>query len=289
MANSRRNSGPSRSAQCGSYVLPPLRDQGEVTKGSVLVRAQCENATRNVLLDAVHGAVLWLMTGVPWLGEEKTWAIKHAVNAHKACCPLIVAGLMLWRGDDRLVSWVYLVMHGSYGLTWLVKDAWFPDASWEKPATPCSVVVLFCCLTLFWSSPIILIGCHAPSPPNAVVAAALASYCLGQFFLHTSDAQKYFTLRLRPGLITDGFFSRTRNPNYFGELLTYSGFALLASGADGALWLVPWSVNLLVWSILFVPNWYVKDRSMARHPGFADFARRTGLVFPRLFDAEKRD
>jgi steroid 5-alpha reductase family enzyme len=97
---------------------------------------------------------------------------------------------------------------------------------------------------------------QAPSPPNALVATALASYCFGFFFLHTSDAQKYFTLRLRPGLITDGFFSRTRNPNYFGELLIYTGFALMASGANWHLWLVPWIINLLVWFVLFVPNWY---------------------------------
>ena len=32
-------------------------------------------------------------------------------------------------------------------------------------------------------------------------------------FLHASDAQKFFTLRVRPGLINDGFFARTRNPN----------------------------------------------------------------------------
>jgi len=241
----------------------------------------------SALLDAVHGAVLWVMSGVPYLGAQKTFAVKHAVNAHKACCPLVVAALMLWRGDDRLVSWVYLVMHGNYGLTWLLKDAWFPDASWERPATPGSFVALYSCLALFWVTPAILVGGQAPAPPNALVAAALASYCLGFFFLHTSDAQKFFTLRQRRGLIDDGFFSRTRNPNYFGELLIYSGFALMASGADGLLWLLPWSVNLLVWAILFVPNWYAKDRSMARHAGFAAYARRTGLVLPLPLDAAR--
>jgi hypothetical protein len=34
-------------------------------------------------VDVVHATVLWIMIGVPWLGTEKTFAIKHAVNAHK--------------------------------------------------------------------------------------------------------------------------------------------------------------------------------------------------------------
>ena len=45
---------------------------------------------------------------------------------------------------------------------------------------------------------------------------------------------RHFTLRMQPGLIEDGLFARTRNPNYFGELLIYSGFAL--SAANSPLW-----------------------------------------------------
>jgi steroid 5-alpha reductase family enzyme len=41
--------------------------------------------------------------------------------------------------------------------------------------------------------------------------------------------QKYVSLQLNPGqLISNGFFQRTRNINYFGELLIYAGFGLLA-------------------------------------------------------------
>ena len=41
-----------------------------------------------------------------------------------------------------------------------------------------------------------------------------------------SDAQKFFVLQVRKGVIEDGPFARTRNPNYLGELLIYSGFVL---------------------------------------------------------------
>ena len=41
--------------------------------------------------------------------------------------------------------------------------------------------------------------------------------------------QKYFVLRARRGLITDGLFSRCRNPNYLGEMMIYGSFASMVS------------------------------------------------------------
>ena len=37
-----------------------------------------------------------------------------------------------------------------------------------------------------------------------------------------SDAQKHFTLKVRIGLITDGFFTRIRHPNYLSEMMIFS-------------------------------------------------------------------
>jgi Protein of unknown function (DUF1295) len=48
-------------------------------------------------------------------------------------------------------------------------------------------------------------------------------------FLHfVGDAQKYYTLRFWSGLIEDGLFARTRNPNYLGETLIYISFATVS-------------------------------------------------------------
>ena len=98
----------------------------------------------------------------------------------------------------------------------------------------------------------------------------------GTLFHYGADAQKHFVLKARPGLITDGFFAHTRNPNYLGEILLYAGFATLSMH-----W-VPWLVNAFFWSVAFVPNMKKKDASMSRYPEWEAYVARTGLLLPKL-------
>ena len=111
--------------------------------------------------------------------------------------------------------------------------------------------------------------------PPALVGLVIALFVVGVFLHFVGDAQKYFVLRLQPGLIEDGLFARTRNPNYLGEVLIYSAYALMAEH-----WL-PWVV-LAGWWTFFARNMWAKDRSLSRHPGWEDYRRRTGLFLPRL-------
>jgi len=59
------------------------------------------------------------------------------------------------------------------------------------------------------------------------VAAAISLNIIGVFLHYTADAQKYYTLKYRSGLITEGFFARSRNTNYLGEILIYGSFVML--------------------------------------------------------------
>jgi protein-S-isoprenylcysteine O-methyltransferase Ste14 len=91
-----------------------------------------------------------------------------------------------------------------------------------------------------------------------------------------SDAQKYFTLQLKKGLITDGLFGRTRNPNYLGEILIYLAYAMLSFHR------LPFGI-LGAWIFgFFLPNMRKKDASMVRYPEFAAYKARTGMLLPKL-------
>jgi steroid 5-alpha reductase family enzyme len=111
--------------------------------------------------------------------------------------------------------------------------------------------------------------------PSAVLCIS------GVFFHYVGDAQKFFVLQLRKGLIEDGLFAKTRNPNYLGEVLIYAGFAL-----------APWHwqpfVVLAGWFVFFVRNMQRKDKSMARHPEFAAYKSRTGMFLPSLGTSSTR-
>jgi steroid 5-alpha reductase family enzyme len=82
-------------------------------------------------------------------------------------------------------------------------------------------------------------------------------------------------LQLRKGLIEDGLFARTRNPNYLGEVLIYGGFVL-------ASWHWQPFVVLAGWFLYFVRNMRRKDESMSRNPEFAASKDRTGMFLPSL-------
>lgn len=202
-----------------------------------------------------------------------------AINAHKALVVPVVLALM-WRfGAWSAEAFVYLAIHGTYALAWLVKSATYPDRRFDEEK-PFLVGVFFVFLPLagYYAAPYLLTSRHVTLPPW-MLGLALFLFTAG-FFLHfVSDAQKHYTLKHRPGLIEEGLFARTRNPNYLGEILIYTAFALMARH-----WL-PFAV-LGCWVFgFFVRNMLAKDRSLSRHPGFAEYRKRSGLLIPRLVPA----
>ncbi|MFN9932843.1 MAG: DUF1295 domain-containing protein [Cyanobacteriota bacterium] len=201
--------------------------------------------------------------------------LRHVINLHKGLTPLVVLGLMAAYGNFGNGPWLYLALHGTYGLLWLLKDRMFPDRQWEQTVGWPVALSGFLALGLYWLAPYLLISSGAVPPPP--LAAAATALCLTGVFLHYgADAQKHFTLQQRPGLIDEGFFARCRNPNYLGEILIYLSFAVLAMHPLPYLVLAGFALGV------FLPNMRRKDESLARYPGFEAWKRRSGLQLPRL-------
>jgi protein-S-isoprenylcysteine O-methyltransferase Ste14 len=146
-----------------------------------------------------------------------------------------------------LGPWVYLALHGTYGFMWLLKDRIYPDKQWEQEISIGTGIFGFGLISLYWVAPFILIS-SGSEPPLPLVAAAISLNIMGVFLHYASDAQKYYTLKYRPGLITEGFFARCRNTNYLGEILIYGSFAMLAQHWLPFLILAGFSAGL------FLPN-----------------------------------
>lgn len=202
------------------------------------------------------------------------------INLQKGGTLPFTLGLMAWFQNGSVAAWTYAAMHGSYGLIWLLKDRYLPDPAWERRVSPGGALMMLLTVLLpYWLAPWLLIsdvlGDSRPQPSAPTIGVAVFIYAIGVVLMIGADAQKYFTLRHRAGLITDGFFTHVRHPNYLGEMLLYASFALLAGH-----WL-PWVVLAWVWGALFATNIAWKEARMARHPQWAAYRARTGLLWPR--------
>jgi steroid 5-alpha reductase family enzyme len=204
--------------------------------------------------------------------------LKYFIDTNKGVTFIVILGLMtIYRQWQNPTAWIYLALHGTYGLMWVMKSNIFPDASWERKTSLSFGFVSWISLLLYWI-PAWLITSKGVIAPPWLQAIAISMNLFGVFFVFAGDMQKFTALKLRPGsLITDGLFRLSRNINYFGELLIYAAFALLA---------LTWVAFLPLAAFLFfywIPNMVRKDKVLSTLPGFQEYKRITRSFFPFLF------
>src|SRR5262245_53856766 len=66
-------------------------------------------------------------------GGPRPWKFAWVINLHKTGTFPILAFLIAWYHNTTTAAWIYLAMHGTYGLVWIIKDVAFPDRSWQGP------------------------------------------------------------------------------------------------------------------------------------------------------------
>lgn len=219
-----------------------------------------------------------------WLSNDLGGGPRHlkfawVINFQKGLTVFFVLGLMSYYQNYSYPAWIYLALHGTYGICWILKDMLFPDPGWQKKITWAGALASFSLvLAPYWALPWLLISNSDLYELSAVkLYGAVAIHTLGLTLMLSSDAQKYYTLKFKRGLITDGWFSRTRNPNYLGEILIYGSYAFLTQSWIG------WAIVLWVWIAVFLPNMINKDRSMSRYPEWKDYVKKTGRLLPKFF------
>lgn len=228
---------------------------------------------------AGHRLTHWLSED--FMGGPRVLKMAWVINFQKGGTAPLVLALMALYGNWSTVAWIYLALHGTYGLCWLLKHLAFPDPGWEKRVTFGGGAMAFLLvLGPYWLFPWLLIspvlGAHRPPPSPALLAAAVSLHTLGVVIMMSADSQKYFTLKYRRGLIEEGMFARTRHPNYLGEMMLYAAYALLVRH-----WL-PWLILAWVWGAVFLLNILHQEASLSRYPGWRAYRARSGLLLPRL-------
>ena len=203
---------------------------------------------------------------------------RHFIDIHKgATAPMVFILIWYFHQWENATSWIYLALHGSYGIMWVLKSAIFPDKTWEAKCSIWYGLYILGGLTLYWISPLIIMSTTVDNSPM-YLGLMVAIFAMGVFFHYASDMQKHAYLKLKPGeLITDGLMSRCRNTNYFGELLIYLSFALLSRH-----W-IPVVVLVSFMIIIWLPNMRRKDKSLSRYPDYAEYKKRSSFLIPFIW------
>jgi protein-S-isoprenylcysteine O-methyltransferase Ste14 len=203
---------------------------------------------------------------------------KFFVDSHKGITWLAILAMIAVYGQwNNATAWIYLAMHGTYGILWVLKSRIFPDRSWERRISWGYGLANWAFLTLYWVAPWLLTARGVEAPPW-YMGICVSLFTLGIFLHFTTDMQKHTSLKLDPGtLITEGMFARSRNMNYLGELFIYLGFGLLA---------MHWAPIVIIGVALvgvWLPNMLRKDRSLARYADFEAYRKHSKLFIPFVF------
>ena len=206
---------------------------------------------------------------------------KHFIDFHKGITFIYILMLInFYSAFDNTTIWIYLGLHGTYGILWVLKSFIFPDKTWDQKTNFAYGLVILSGLSLYWISPWLIVsgyfnGGDMIVAPNWLISIVIFMFGLGVFLHFSSDMQKHTILKTNPGtLISDGLFKRSRNINYFGELFIYLSFALLAMH-----W-IPILILAVFMIIVWVPNMLRKDKSLSRYKEFEDYKNKSGMFFP---------
>lgn len=204
--------------------------------------------------------------------------MRYYINFHKGGMPFLILGMMIYYENFSLGNWVYLALHGSYGLFWIIKDYTFPDTSFERKVTLiCFIVAWFVVISPYSYGAYLLASGVAPQDPSPErICIVVMMYCFGLVFMMGADGQKYFTLRVKKGLMNDGFMKWSRNPNYVGEMLIYSSFALTVQRYE------PWYILAYMWTLIFLSRMLQKDYSLSKKSGWKEY-EATSWMLPFKF------
>ncbi len=231
------------------------------------------------MISVIHKATNYLSHDL--FGGPRVLSFNWVINFQKGMALFWVLGLMLFYENYSTQAWVYLALHGSYGIIWILKDVVFPDSKWQTKITfGGAVMAIAAVLGPYWVAPYLLIS---PILGDAHVGAnwmwtavAIFIYATGLALMLTADAQKFYTLKFQKGLITSGMFRLIRHPNYLGEMMIYGSFALI-------VWhWIPWAILAWVWLGYFSINIIMKERSMSRYEEWTEYKKQSWYLIPYI-------
>jgi protein-S-isoprenylcysteine O-methyltransferase Ste14 len=203
-----------------------------------------------------------------------------AINVAKIVTILCLITLALIYGVNDARQVIYLCLHISYCLWWLLEQFLFPQRRQqlftEKVGILTFIIVLLF-VGVFYSLP----GYFAFVNPNPIsylsIAIALPLYIFGSLINTGADVQKMVAKNMGSGLVQDGIWRSIRHINYLGDLMRYTSFSVIA----GQLWafLLPGMILLL-----YLQRISQKEEAMmAKYSEFTAYQDNSSRLLPWIW------
>lgn len=203
-----------------------------------------------------------------------------ALNTAKVLTILCLLGLALVYGLSEIRQVVYLCLHVSYCLWWLLEQWFYPQRRrqiFSESVNAVEFVSILGFVGLLYALPGYLAFTNPTPLSLTATAIALPLYFFGSLINTSADVQKTTAKELGVGLVQNDIWRFCRNINYFGDLLRYLSFSVVA----GSLWayLVPGIVALI-----YGQRVLQKERSMAeKYVEYHQYQQSTTRLIPFIW------
>jgi protein-S-isoprenylcysteine O-methyltransferase Ste14 len=204
----------------------------------------------------------------------------NAINVAKVVTIICLATLAWIYGINDYRQIIYLCLHISYCLWWLLEQWLFPQRRQQlftEKVGILTLIIIILFVGVFYSLPGYLAFTNANPVDYLSVAMALPLYIFGSLINTGADVQKMTAKSRGSGLVQDGIWRSLRHVNYLGDLMRYTSFSVIA----GSLWafVLPGVITLL-----YIQRINQKEKTMAaKYSEFSTYQQNSSRLLPWIW------
>lgn len=203
-----------------------------------------------------------------------------AINLAKILTILLLVGYAFWFGINDYRQIIYLCLHITYCLWWLLEQWFFPSRTKEIFQENINYLTLIFTLLFtgaFYSLPGFLAFNNSSSISFTTIAIALPLYILGSLINGGADIQKTTAKQLNEKLIKNNIWRFSRNINYFGDLLRYLSFSILSGS------IISYILPLLIF-LVYLKLMSEKEKAMSeKYNNFSEYQNSSAYFIPFIW------
>ncbi len=202
-----------------------------------------------------------------------------AINTAKILTIVCLISFAVVFGVQDMRQVIYLCLHISYCAWWLLEQWFYPARKqlFNEPVGVLGFIFSLVVVGLLYALPGYLAFIN-PVPLSLTTAAfALPLYIFGSLINTTADVQKLTAKQGGATLVSDGIWRFSRNINYFGDLMRYLSFSVVA----GSFWayIVPSAIALL-----YLQRISQKEQTMGeKYAEYANYQQSSRRLIPFIW------